>query len=231
MLSADWAGQRLLESACRILSVWGRGDLILDDTFLPKPLATALEGWAWAFSSQERRPVLGCSLALRVWTNGNLRLPLGIRLWHRRGPSTYALALEWLSFACHCLRCRPAYALFDAWYPLKAMLKRIRDYGWYFVCRLKKHRRLNGHAVRYDRHHPYWAESSWLRGGLALLTSSRISRTFSGGGVRDGGSRVSQMGISGAARWTDGPAVVPQQVFETPVYAASAVGDALPDAQ
>jgi putative transposase len=94
---------------------------------------------------------------------------VGLRLWHKGGPSKYALALELLSFARHHLSCRPEYVLFDAWYPSKAVLKRIRDYGWYFVCRLKKNRRFNGHAVGHHRRHPYWAESGWLTGGLKVL--------------------------------------------------------------
>jgi hypothetical protein len=38
--------------------------------------------------------VYGLSLVLLVWTNGIVRLPLGIRLWHKGGPSKYELALE-----------------------------------------------------------------------------------------------------------------------------------------
>ena len=93
---------------------------------------------------------------------GRSRIPLGMRLWHKGGPSKYALALELLSYARNRLRCRPEYVLFDAWYPSKALLKRIRDYGWYFVCRLKKNRRFNGQPLRAYRRHPYWAESGWL---------------------------------------------------------------------
>lgn len=169
MLQADWSGQRLLERAVRILFVWERGYLILDDTVIPKPFATAIEGLAWVFSSQERKPVYGLSLVLLVWTNGTLRIPLGMRLWRKGGPSKYELAIELLSLARNRLRCRPAYVLFDAWYPSKAVLKRIRDYGWYFVCRLKKNRRFNGHAVRHHRRHPYWADSGWLTGGIKVL--------------------------------------------------------------
>jgi putative transposase len=156
MRQADWSGQTLLASACRMLFVWERGDLLLADTVIPKPLATAMEGLAWVFASQERRPVLGCSLVLLVWTNGVLRIPLGIRLWHKGGPSKYELALELLGYARNRLRCHPASVVFDAWSPSKTLLKRIRDYGWYFVCRLKKHRRFNGHPLRAYRRHPYW---------------------------------------------------------------------------
>jgi hypothetical protein len=59
--------------------------------------------------------------------------------------------------------------LFDAWYPSKALLKRIRDDGWHVICRLKKNRRFNGHALRHHRRHPYWAEVGWLSGGLKVL--------------------------------------------------------------
>ena len=92
MLQADWSGQTLLEGACRTLFVWERGSLIIDDTVIAKPFATAMEGLAWVFSSQERRPVYGFSLVLLVWTKGVLRIPLAMRLWRKGGPSKYALA-------------------------------------------------------------------------------------------------------------------------------------------
>ena len=88
MRQGDWSGHTLLELACRTLFVWERGYLLLDDTVIPKPLATTIDGLAWVFSSQERKPVYGLSLVLLVWTNGTLRIPLGIRLWHKGGPST-----------------------------------------------------------------------------------------------------------------------------------------------
>jgi putative transposase len=169
MLQADWSGQRRLERAFRTLFVWERGYLIIDDTVVPKPFATAMEGLAWVFSSQQRKPVYGFSVVLLIWTDGSIRIPLGIRLWHKGGPSKYALALELLGYARNRLHCRPAYVLFDAWYPSKALLKRIRDYGWYFVCRLKKNRRFNGQPLRAYRRHPYWTESGWLSGGLKVL--------------------------------------------------------------
>src|SRR5919108_1154072 len=169
MLQADWSGHILLESACRMLFVWERGSLLLDDTVIAKPFATAMESLAWVFSSQERRPVYGFSLVLLVWTDGTLRIPLSLRLWRKGGPSKNELALELLSYARNRLRCRPESVLFDAWYPSKALLKRMRDYRWYFVCRLKKNRRFNGHAVRHYRRHPYWTARGWLSGGLKVL--------------------------------------------------------------
>jgi hypothetical protein len=177
MLQGHWSGQRLLEYALRILFTWERGALILDDTVIPKPFATAIDGLAWVFSSQEHKPGYGFSLVLLVWTKGTLRMPLGMRLWHTGGSSKFALALELLSDARNRLRCHPDDVLFDAWSPSKALLKRIRDDRWYFVCRLKKKRRFNGHAVRRHRRHPSWAEMGWLNGGLNVLVV-RYGKTY-----------------------------------------------------
>ena len=74
------------------LFVWERGDLIIDEMVIPKPFATAIEGLAWVVSSQEHKPVYGLCLVLLVWTDGPLRLPLGMRLWRQGGPSKYELA-------------------------------------------------------------------------------------------------------------------------------------------
>ena len=178
MLQADWSGHILLESACRMLFVWERGSLLLDDTVIAKPFATAMESLAWVFSSQERRPVYGFSLVLLVWTDGTLRIPLGVRLWRKGGPSKYEWALELLSYARNRLHCRPAYVIFDAWYPSKALLKRIRDYGWYFVCRLKKNRRFNGQPLRAYRRHPYWTAPGQLTGGLKVLVVRHGAKYF-----------------------------------------------------
>jgi hypothetical protein len=57
LLPADWSGPTRLELAFRTRFVEERGSLIIADTVIPKPLATALEGWAWVYASQERRAV------------------------------------------------------------------------------------------------------------------------------------------------------------------------------
>jgi hypothetical protein len=97
LLQSEWSGQKLLEFAGRTLFVCEGGYLIIDDTVIPKPFAVAIEGLAWGFSSLERKPVYGLSVVLLVWTNGTLRIPLGLRLWRKSGPSKDALALAWLS--------------------------------------------------------------------------------------------------------------------------------------
>lgn len=56
LLQAAWSGHTRLELAVRTLCVCTRGYLILDDTVMPTPFATTMEGLAWAFSSQEHTP-------------------------------------------------------------------------------------------------------------------------------------------------------------------------------
>jgi hypothetical protein len=87
LLQADWSGPTLLEQAFRTRFVTQRGSLIIDDTVMAQPVATAIAGLAWVFSSQEHRPVYGFSLVLWVWTHGALRVPLGMRLWCKGGPA------------------------------------------------------------------------------------------------------------------------------------------------
>jgi hypothetical protein len=87
MLQADWSGQRLLERALRTWFVWERGALLIADTVVPNPFATAMEGLAWVFSSQDHKPVYGFSVVLLIWTAGRVRMPLGLRLWHKGGPA------------------------------------------------------------------------------------------------------------------------------------------------
>jgi hypothetical protein len=164
--------------ACRTRCVWQRGSLLIDDTVIPKPFATAMEGLAWVVSSQERRPVSGFSLVLLVWPEGRLRSPLGVRLWRRGGPAKSELALELLRDARNRLGGRPAYVLCDAWYPSRRLLKRLRDDGGYVVGRLQKNRRFNGQALRRYRRHPSWSERGWLTGGLQVLVVSYGAKYF-----------------------------------------------------
>ena len=87
MVHANGSGQTRLDAAFRPRFAWERGDRLLDETVMATPVATAIAGLAWLFSSQARRPVYGLSLVLLVWTDGTLRGPLGVRLWRTGGAS------------------------------------------------------------------------------------------------------------------------------------------------
>src|SRR5262245_45814832 len=144
LLQGTWSGHTLLNLALRALFTIVGGYLILDDTVVEKPYARFLGEAAWAWSSKQKEVVFGVSMVLLVWTDGQVRLPLAFRLWRKAVPSKYDLALALLSYARNSLKCKPQFVLFDSWYPSKKLLKRIRDYGWYFICQVKKNRRFEG---------------------------------------------------------------------------------------
>lgn len=108
--------------------------------------------------------MFGLSVVLVVWTEGQVRIPLAFRLWHKGGPSKFTLALELLSSARNRLRCKPQFVLFDSWYPSKPLLKRLRDYGWYFVCQIKKNRCCEGRALSPYLQQPYWQATGCISG-------------------------------------------------------------------
>jgi putative transposase len=169
MLQGTWSGQTLFNLALRILFAVAGGDLILDDTVVEKPYARLLGEAAWVWSSKQRKVVFGVSVVLLVWTDGQVRIPLGYRVWHKGGASKFDLALELLSYARNRLKCQPQFVLFDSWYPSNKLLKRLRDYGGYFVCQLKKNRPFDGRALHAYRQQPYWQAVGALRGGLKVF--------------------------------------------------------------
>jgi putative transposase len=169
MLQGTWSGHTLLNLALRTLFMVAGGYLILDDTVVEKPYARLLGEAAWVWSSKQKKVVFGVSMVVLIWTDGQVRIPLAFRLWRKAGPSKYELALELLSYARNRLKCKPQFVLFDSWYPSKKVLKRIRDYGWYFVCQLKKNRRFEGKPLVHYLHQPYWQATGRLSGGIKVF--------------------------------------------------------------
>jgi hypothetical protein len=141
----------------------------VDDTVIAKPYARLLGEAAWVWSSKDRKVLFGVSLVWLVWTDGQVRMPLDYRVWHKGGASKFDVALARLSDARNRLQWKPQLVLFDSWYPSKKLLKRIRDYGWYFVCQLRKNRRCEGRALRYYKQQPYWQAVGPLTGGLKVF--------------------------------------------------------------
>jgi hypothetical protein len=107
MLHGPWSGQTLLDLALRMLFAVAGGYLIVDDTVVEKPYARFLSEAAWGWSSKQSKVVCGVSVVLLVWTDGQVRMPLALRCWHKGGLSKGELALELLSYARHRLRWKP----------------------------------------------------------------------------------------------------------------------------
>jgi putative transposase len=168
MLNGGWSGQILLDLALHVLFTVVGGYLIVDDTVVEKPYAELLREAGWVWSSKRSKVVYGVSVVVLVWTDGQIRIPIGFRVWEKGGPSKFDLALELLSYARNRLKCKPQFVLFDSWYPSKALLKRIADYGWYFVCRLKKNRCFERVPLHQYLRQPYWQATGFLSGRIKV---------------------------------------------------------------
>jgi len=166
-LRRQWSGQKRLEAVIEPEKMKG-GYLIIDDTPIEKPYSKKLEGLWWIYSSTERKVVYGYCLVLLIWTDGKIRIPIGLRLWRRGGKTKIELALELLSHARNHLGLKPEYVFFDSWYASKKLFKRIKDYGWYFVTRLKRNRRFNGVSLNRIGWRNHFQGTGWISGGLKV---------------------------------------------------------------
>lgn len=146
----------------------GRGGwLQLDDTVLDK-FGLAIFGVSWVSCSRLQRVVSGLNVVVLIWTDGTRRLPIGIRLWHKGGPSKVKLAAELLCRATE-LGFTPEYVMMDSWYSAKALLQQVRGYGWHFVTRLRKNRSFDGKQLARHWPHRFGHATGKLTGGLEVL--------------------------------------------------------------
>jgi hypothetical protein len=140
----SWSG-RLWEGFASELVEDG-GHLIIDDTTWRR-WAQRSEAVSWVWSSSAGHIVRGMQAVLLIWTDGHIKVPVGMRLWQKGGASKVALAEELLREA-HAHGVRPKYVLFDSWYAAGALLNLLEGFGWKYVARLKSNRLMDAVAVR-----------------------------------------------------------------------------------
>jgi hypothetical protein len=121
------------------------GYLIIDDTAWAR-WAQHSEAVSWVWSSTHGRVLRGHQVVLLIWTNGEVRVPLGIRLWKKGGYSKVELAAQLLREAER-RGMRPEYVLMDSWYAAASLLHLLEKIGWKYVARLKSNRLFEGQAV------------------------------------------------------------------------------------
>src|SRR6267142_5118776 len=156
----SWS-RRLWESFAQGL-VWKGGYLVLDDTSWERFTRVA-EAVSWVWSSSVGKPVGGMQVVRLLWTEGKWKVPIGIRLWGKGGPSKVALAIGLLSQA-HRRGLQPAYILFDSWYAAAQILNLLDRWGWKYVTRLKSNRKLDKDSLRRKWPHRYGHARGKLRG-------------------------------------------------------------------
>lgn len=122
------------------------GYLIIDDTAWAR-WAVRSEAVSWVWSSTHARVLRGHQVVLLLWTDGRVRVPLGVRLWKKGGSSKVELAAQLLREAER-RGMRPEYVLFDSWYAAASLLHLLERMQWKYVARLKSNRLFEGQAVR-----------------------------------------------------------------------------------
>lgn len=153
--------RRLWESFAQALVRKG-GYLVIDDTSWERFTRVA-DAVSWVWSSSGGKPVWGMQVVLLLWTDGKWKVPLGIRLWRKGGPSKIELAMGLLSQAQrHGLQ--PAYVLGDSWYAAAQILKLLDGWGWRYVMRLKSNRKFGERSLRTTWPRRYGHGQGELRG-------------------------------------------------------------------
>lgn len=137
------------------------GYLIIDDTSWAR-WAVHSEAVSWVWSSTHGRVLRGHQVVLLVWTDGRVRVPLGMRLWQKGGYSKVELAAQLLREAER-RGMHPEYVLFDSWYAAASLLHLLERMGWKYVARLKSNRYFEGAAVRQRWPHRFGRATGRLR--------------------------------------------------------------------
>ena len=146
MLYQRFAWSRRLWNYFAVRMVREGGYLIIDDTAWAR-WAQHWEAVSWVWSGAHGRVLRGHQVVLLVWTDGRVKVPLGMRLWKKGGCSKVELAAQLLREAER-RGMLPEYVLFDSWYAAASLLHLLESLGWKYVARLKSNRLFEGEAVR-----------------------------------------------------------------------------------
>lgn len=147
------------------------GYLILDDTILQK----YTKGLNFTFKLKDTKTngfILGVNIVMLAWTDGKIVKPIALRVYLGDGIGKITLALELLE-QVKVMGFTPEAVLFDSWYGSQKVMRAVTDYGWVFVTKLKRNRRLNGKPLKTYRLTPYWSSLGVLKGGLGVAVYRR----------------------------------------------------------
>jgi Transposase DDE domain len=138
------------------------GYVVIDDTSWER-FTRVSDAVSWVWSSRVGTPVGGMQVVLLLWTNGQWKVPLGIRLWRKGGPSKVELAIGLLRQARR-RGLQPAYFLGDRWYAAAEIMNLLDGWGWQYVMRLKSNRKFGDHSLRTTWPHRCGQRQGELRG-------------------------------------------------------------------
>jgi putative transposase len=162
VLSQKVPWSRRLWDFCAQGLVQTGGYLVIDDTSWERFTRVA-EAVSWVWSSSGGKPVWGMQVVLLLGTKGKWKVPLGIRLWRKGGPSKVELAIGLLRQARR-RGLQPAYVLCDSWYAAAEIMNLLDGWGWQYVMRLKSNRKFGDQSLRTTWSQRYGHGRGELRG-------------------------------------------------------------------
>ena len=175
----EFCWQTLLQNF--LLRTFGRlqgGWLIIDDTIISKRFAKHIENISWLFDSSVGRSILGLNLVMIAWSNGQITIPLALKVYQKHsGKTRIDLAVELIYYA-KSLNIKPKYVTFDSWYTADKVFKAIADCQWKFITQLKSNRKLNGIPIHRFHPNPYWLEQGRLIGGTKVIVARNGKKYF-----------------------------------------------------
>jgi Transposase DDE domain. len=145
LLHSDFPWSRRLWELLASRLIHQGGYLLLDDTSWQRQTKLS-EAVAKVWSSTAGSVRLGMQVVLLVWTDGQRKIPVSMRLWQKGGKSKVELAQEMLSEAFE-RGINPKYVLFDSWYTSRSILNLVSELGWKYVARIKSNRLLDGERL------------------------------------------------------------------------------------
>ena len=164
-----------------ILRTFGKlqgGYLMIDDTIISKRFARSIENVAWLYDSKIGRSILGLNIVLIAWSNGEITLPLAIRVYQKNnGKTKIDLAVELIEQVKR-LGIKPRYITFDSWYAAQKVFKAIAKCRWKFATQLKSNRKLNGIPLKEIQRNPYWMMEGIIAGEIKVVVVRNGKKYF-----------------------------------------------------
>jgi hypothetical protein len=173
----EYLTQDILNSSKEVLFSDNSGKLMFDEIVLSKSKRGITKFVKRRYKSTGGYIVPGVSIILLVWVQGDLRFPIRFKLRNNNEMISES-TLELLSWFRNKVKKKPESIVFDSGFPSYKILKRIKDYGWTYVCRIPKTRKFNGKQIWKAQPRGYWNEVGYLSKGLKVKAVRRKNKFY-----------------------------------------------------
>lgn len=123
------------------------GRLIVDDTSSPK--YAKLKGLSRKlYIPSTGGFCYGYRVLLFLWESEGERFPVAFALWHKESAPLLELTMEGFSLLRNQAELKPILVLGDGAFGTEDIVKRLNDYGWPCIFRLKNNRKFSGEKIK-----------------------------------------------------------------------------------